>query len=149
MILWLCFDNFALPTSSMTSPGRKICQTLGMLYYHWYLHILSVRHYTICGAVCFQFTHFSWDDWDNVYTLSYYQHQIRSMKYYPLFRVRSWNNDVRCMSFYIRMSKNFDQKLKNGNAHGYLIVISSFGVGSRKKVCGAFKIVAIFKMSKY
>ena len=34
-------------------------------------------------------------------TLSHYHHQIRSMKYYPLFRVRSWNNGVHCMSFYI------------------------------------------------
>ena len=25
----------------------------------------------------------------------------RSMNYYPLFRVRSWNNGVHCMSFYI------------------------------------------------
>ena len=36
----------------------------------------------------------------NIYTLSYC-HQIGSMNYYPLFRVRSWNIDVRCMSFYI------------------------------------------------
>ena len=64
-------------------------------------HILSVIHYTICGAVCFQFTHFCCDDWENIYTLSYYHHQIGSMNYYPLFRVRSWNNGVRCMSFYI------------------------------------------------
>ena len=71
-------------------------------------HILSVihyticYHYTICGAVCFQFTHSSCDDWENIYTLSYYHHhQIGSMNYYPLFRVRSWNNGVRCMSFYI------------------------------------------------
>ena len=35
-----------------------------------------------------------------IYTLSYYHHQIGSMNYYPLFRVRSWNNGVRCMSFY-------------------------------------------------
>ena len=28
-------------------------------------------------------------------------HQIGSMNYYPLFRVRSWNNDMRCMSVYI------------------------------------------------
>ena len=27
--------------------------------------------------------------------------EIGSMNYYPLFRVRSWNNGVRCMSFYI------------------------------------------------
>ena len=33
---------------------------------------LSVIHYTICGAVCFQFTHFLCDDWENIYTLSYY-----------------------------------------------------------------------------
>ena len=64
-------------------------------------HILSVIHYTICGAVCFQFSHFPCDDWENIYTLSYYHHQIGCMNYYPLFRVRSWNNGVRCMSFYI------------------------------------------------
>ena len=67
-------------------------------------HILSVIHYTICGAVCFQFTHFLRDDWENIYNLSYYHHQIGSMNYYPLFRVRSWNNGVRCMSFYILMN---------------------------------------------
>ena len=66
-------------------------------------HILSVIQYTTWRAVCFQFTHFSCDDWENIYTLSYYHHQIGSMNYYPLFRVRSWNNGVRCMSFYILM----------------------------------------------
>ena len=30
-------------------------------------HILSVIHYIICGAVCVQFTHFSCDDWENIY----------------------------------------------------------------------------------
>ena len=64
-------------------------------------NILSVIHYTICGAVWFQFTPFSCDDWENIYTLSYYHHQIGSMNYFSLFRVRSWNNGVRCMSFYI------------------------------------------------
>ena len=44
------------------------------------------------------------DDWENIYTLSYYHHQIGSMNYYPLFRVRSWNNGVRCLSFYILSS---------------------------------------------
>ena len=51
--------------------------------------------------MCFQFTHSPCNDWENTYTLSYYHHQIGSMNYYPLFRVRSWNNGVRCMSFYI------------------------------------------------
>ena len=67
--------------------------------------ILSVIHYTIhntlCGAVCFQFTHSPCDDWENIYTLSYFHHQSGSMNYYSLFRVRSWNNGVCCMSFYI------------------------------------------------
>ena len=66
-------------------------------------HILTVIHYTIRGAVCFQFTHFSCDEWENIYTLSYYHNQIGSMNFYPLFRVRSWNNCVRCMSFCILM----------------------------------------------
>ena len=39
-----------------------------------------------------------------IYTLSYYHHQIGSMYYYPLFRVRSWNNGMRCMSLYIIMA---------------------------------------------
>ena len=37
-------------------------------------HILSVIHYTICRAVCFQLTHFPCDHWENIYTLSYYHH---------------------------------------------------------------------------
>ena len=60
-------------------------------------HIPSAIHYTICGAVCFQFIYFLCDDWDNLYTLSYYRHEIGSINYYPLFRVRSWNNGMRCM----------------------------------------------------
>ena len=30
-------------------------------------HILSVIHYTICGDVCFQFSHFPCDYWENIY----------------------------------------------------------------------------------
>ena len=37
---------------------------------------------------------------ERIYTLSYH-HQIGSMNYYPLFRVRAWNNGMRCMSLYI------------------------------------------------
>ena len=36
--------------------------------------------------------------------LIYYHHQIGSMNFYPLFRVKSWNNGVRCMFFYIFMN---------------------------------------------
>ena len=33
------------------------------------------------GLYGFQFTHFSCDDWENIYTWSYYHHQIGCMKY--------------------------------------------------------------------
>ena len=36
-----------------------------------------------------------------IYTLSYYHHQIGSMNYYPLFRARSWNNSMSCMSIFV------------------------------------------------
>ena len=77
-------------------------------------HILLVIHYTIRGAVCFQFTHFPCDDWENIYTLS---NQIGSMNYYPLFRVRSWNNGVRFMSFCIHM---FTETNRNFELLGYI-----------------------------
>ena len=38
---------------------------------------------------------------ERIYTLSYYHHPIGSMNYHPLFRVRSWNNNMYCMSLYI------------------------------------------------
>ena len=40
---------------------------------------------------------------ERIYTLLYYRLQIGSMNYYPLFRVRSWDNGVRCMSLYSYM----------------------------------------------
>ena len=73
--------------------------------------------------MCFQFTHSPCDDWDNIYTLSYHHHQIGSMNYHPLFSVRSWNNGVRCMSFYIltsicRWSLYYDKNDWLGNPAG-------------------------------
>ena len=38
---------------------------------------------------------------ERIYTLSYYHHQIGSMNYHPLYRVRSWNSGMRCMFLYI------------------------------------------------
>ena len=64
-------------------------------------HILSAIHYIICGAVCFQFTHFCCDDWENIYTLSYYHLQIGSMNYYPLFRVIGHETMVSAVCLYI------------------------------------------------
>ena len=38
---------------------------------------------------------------ERIYTLFYHHHQIGRMNYYLLFKVRSWKDGVRCMSFYI------------------------------------------------
>ena len=66
-----------------------------------YQHILSVIHYIIYWTVCFQFTHFpSLVMIDGIYTFSYCRHQIGNTNYFPLFRVRSWNNDKRSMFLY-------------------------------------------------
>ena len=61
--------------------------------------IVSVMFYAIYGVVCIQLIHLSYGDCENTCTLSYYHHQIRSVSHLPLFR--SWNNGMRCMSFYI------------------------------------------------
>ena len=82
-------------------PARYILSSVWVRLSIFFSVIHYTIHYTICGAVCFQFTHPPCDDWENINILSYYHHQIGSMNYYPLFRVRSWNNGVRCMSFYI------------------------------------------------
>ena len=48
---------------------------------------------------------------EQIYTLSYYHHQIGSMNYYPLFRVRSWNNGMHCMSLYILKDRSLEKLL--------------------------------------
>ena len=65
--------------------------------------VLSIIFHVIYGAVCIQLAHFSFDDCENTCTLSFYHHQIGSMTHLPLHRGRSWNNGMRCMSFYISM----------------------------------------------
>ena len=63
--------------------------------------ILSIIFHAIYGAVRIQLTHFSYDDCENTCTLSYHHHQIRRMTHLSLFRARSSNNGMPCMSFYI------------------------------------------------
>ena len=58
-------------------------------------------------VTCFLFTHNSYDDCENTCTLSYYHHQFGSMTYLPLSRVRSWNNDSRCMPFYSLINNEY------------------------------------------
>ena len=61
--------------------------------------IFSVIFHTLYEAVYIQLTHLSYADRKDICTLSYYHHQIGSLTYLPLFRVRSWNNGMCCMSF--------------------------------------------------
>ena len=111
------YKRFFLPLKETSVLSRRISQIYFVECVNKIKHILSVIHYTICGAVCFQFANSSCDDWENIYiyiyiyTLSYHHHQIGSMNYYPLFRVRSWTNGVRCMSFYILMGNDLPGKL--------------------------------------
>ena len=45
----------------------KCCQILFVECVSEIKYIISVIHYTIHGAVCFQFTHLPCDDWENTY----------------------------------------------------------------------------------
>ena len=63
--------------------------------------ILSSVFHAIYGAVRIQLTHWSYDDCENMCTLSYDHIQTGSMTHLPLFSLRSWNNGMRCVSFYI------------------------------------------------
>ena len=63
---------------------------------------LSYPLFNIWGCMFWVYPILSW--WLREYiALSCYHHQIGSMNYYPLFRVRSWNNCMGCMSLYILM----------------------------------------------
>ena len=66
--------------------------------------IFSIIFIVIYWSVCIQLTHFSFDHCENRCTLSYYHYQIGSIAHSLLFRVRSWNNGMRCMSFYVHMN---------------------------------------------
>ena len=50
-------------------------------------HIVSVIHYTIYGAVCFQFAHFPHDDWENIY---FVLSSALTQKYELLSIVNGW-----------------------------------------------------------
>ena len=67
--------------------------------YDW-AYSLSYSLFNIWGSMFSVYPIPSW--WLREYiALAYYHHQIENMNYYPLFRVRSWNNGMRCMSLYI------------------------------------------------
>ena len=54
-------------------------------------------------------------------TLSYYHHQIESMNHWPLFRVRSWNNGMRCMSYCVLIMEYVKEYLALNLVYIYII----------------------------
>ena len=58
---------------------------------------------------------------------------IGSMNYYPLFRVRSWNNGMRCMSLYILIRMDFNC-LNHLNVKKWHIMQIYFPFPPQKKV---------------
>ena len=100
---------FALYITSLSLSCRRIWR-------YWISKILSIEcvskieaipsviFHAIKAAVCIQLTHFSYNVWEKIWTLSYHHHQIRSMTHLPLFWVRSRNISMPCMSFYIHLS---------------------------------------------
>ena len=73
--------------------NRKVCIC------YKFKSILPVIFHAIYGTVRIRFTHLSFDDCENTCTLSYFP--------FAIFRVRSWNNGKRCMSFYILLYMQF------------------------------------------
>ena len=71
---------------------------------------ITMTYYVIYGAEHIQLTHYSfflWWLWEYVYFILL---SSSNRKYDPLllFRVRSWNNGMRCMYFYILMQSLMD-----------------------------------------
>ena len=68
------------------------------------------------------------DIWDCVFSV--YPFPLWSMDCYPLFRVRSWNNGMRCMSHDILMVQVIDilprgkQRTADDRSSGYMVLIS-------------------------
>ena len=58
--------------------------------------------------LCFQLTHLSFDDCENIGTSSRYHCQMGVMNHYPLLRVSSWHSGMGCTFGYVR---TFDRKL--------------------------------------
>ena len=102
VIVFICLQ-ITLPHYDL-SEGTELLKCLSCTFCLECVSIFSIIFHAIHGAVCIQLTHLSYDDCENTCTLSYYHHEIGSMRHLPLFRVRLWNNGTRRMSFYIHMS---------------------------------------------
>ena len=117
---WLCHHIliYTIPFSSLCRLTWKHC-TYEVLLSHILLSVglrwrwvgLSFIPIAIYEALCFQLTHFSFDEWKNMCTLSYYHHHNGSVNPMQRLTVGSWNNLLGCMSCYV-LIWNIDTGIK-------------------------------------
>ena len=101
-------NNGLLPDGTWTNVGLSSpCVRLRLS------PIPSTNPYAIYGVVYIQLIHFWYDDYENMYTLSYYHHQIIC----HFLRVRSWHNGMRYMSFYILLKGVLQHSLQKKNLY--------------------------------
>ena len=93
----MCMYSHLIYTHKM--PARYISSSVWMR-----LSIFSQLSITQCMGLCVFSLPISLVMIERIHTLSYYHRQIGSMNYYPLLRVRSWNDGMRCMSLYVLIS---------------------------------------------
>ena len=105
MVVFVCL-HITIPSYHQYADLSESIELLkclpGTLCLEWVFKIksvLSVILQAIQGALRFQLTHFTYDDCENTCTLLWHHHQIGSLTHLLLFRVRSRNNGMRCMSF--------------------------------------------------
>ena len=107
IFLWLHLCNITLPhhhtgdISESIELLKCLSSTFCLECVSKMTSILSTIFLTIYEDVRIQLTNFFYDDFENMCTLFCYHHQIGCMTHLPLFRVKSWNNVMHCMSFYI------------------------------------------------
>ena len=88
-------------------------------------HILSVIHYTICGAVCFQSTHFSCDDWENIYILCLIiiiKSEVWTITHSLGFGHETMVSAV-CRAIFLSNIITHGEPGKSPNVHGFAIVV--------------------------
>ena len=96
-----------------------VCFHIALHHYRHYADVfegIELVRYTL-SSVCLRWnTNFSCDDCENTCMLFYHHRQSESMNDLPLFWVRSWNNDMRFMSFYVLYKFCKKKKHKERNA---------------------------------
>ena len=98
------FTIIILPTYLVVLNFYNACQLHSVECLFKIRSVIWIIFHAIYGAVCIQLS-LSLLMIVRIHVLYYHHHhQIRSMAHLPLFKVRSWNNGMRCMSLYFLIS---------------------------------------------